>query len=202
LERFINAFIDFPKPLIAAVNGPAIGVGATFTALCDFVYASEKATFHTPFLSLAQTAEACSSYTFPKAMGPRFAYEVLVLGRKLNASEAKQHGLINDVFSSSDFQKQVHAIATQLAAEPLLTLLATKRVCHLTSLLQSFIDNVVGPQTNKRGCCFTRDKQARVRRTSRTMEIARVDGSCPEVYDASSHVTILLNVNLCHLIWS
>lgn len=128
LERFIDAFIVFPKFLIAAVNGPAIGVGATFTALCDFAYASDKATFHTPFLSLAQTAEACSSYTFVKAMGPRFAYEVLVNGRKLTAEEAKQHGLINDVFPMNEFHQRVHAIAKKLSAEPLETLLASKRV--------------------------------------------------------------------------
>lgn len=131
LERFVASFIDYPKILIAAVNGPSIGIGTTLIGLCDFAYASDKATFHTPFVKLAQTPEACSSYTFPRLVGQRIAYEILVLGRKLTASEAKEARLVNDVFPLDTLIDKVMEIARSLASESLETLLAGKRVSIL-----------------------------------------------------------------------
>ena len=69
-RKLVSTLIDFPKPIVAAVNGPAIGVSVTLLGLVDIVYASDLATFHTPFVSLGINPEACSSYLFPKIMGP------------------------------------------------------------------------------------------------------------------------------------
>ncbi|XP_039609289.1 enoyl-CoA delta isomerase 2, mitochondrial isoform X2 [Polypterus senegalus] len=69
LRNFVSSFIDFPKPLISLVNGPAVGVSVTLLGLFDIVYATDKATFHTPFSQLGQSPEGCSSYIFPKIMG-------------------------------------------------------------------------------------------------------------------------------------
>ena len=69
LRNFVASFIEYPKILVAAVNGPAVGIGATLLGLFDAVYLSENATIRTPFSSTAQAPEGCSSYTFPRIMG-------------------------------------------------------------------------------------------------------------------------------------
>ncbi|XP_041488891.1 enoyl-CoA delta isomerase 2 isoform X1 [Microtus oregoni] len=107
LREFVNSFIDFPKPLVAVVNGPAVGISVTLLGLFDAVYASDKATFHTPFSHLGQSPEACSSYTFPKIMGSAKATEMLLFGKKLTAREACAQGLVNDVFPDSTFKKEI-----------------------------------------------------------------------------------------------
>ncbi|CAG2119025.1 unnamed protein product, partial [Medioppia subpectinata] len=107
LQQFIAAFIDFPKPLIGAVNGPAVGIGATVLALIDTVVASDLATFHTPFTALGLSPEACSSYTLPQIMGSCMAADMLVFGRKLTAAEALQCGLVARVIPGAEFSSWV-----------------------------------------------------------------------------------------------
>ncbi|XP_012589622.1 PREDICTED: enoyl-CoA delta isomerase 2, mitochondrial isoform X2 [Condylura cristata] len=107
LRDFVNCFIDFPKPLIAVVNGPAVGISVTLLGLFDIVYATDKATFHTPFTHLGQSPEGCSSYTFPKIMGSAKAAEMLIFGKKITAGEACAQGLVTQVFPDSTFQKEV-----------------------------------------------------------------------------------------------
>lgn len=107
LRNYVNAYIDFPKPLVAVVNGPAVGIAVTALALFDLVYATEKATFHTPFSQLGQSPEACSSYTFPKIMGVAKASEMLLFNKKLTATQACELGLVTEVFPESSFQSEV-----------------------------------------------------------------------------------------------
>lgn len=69
LRTFVDTFIQFRKPIVAAINGPAVGLGAAILPLCDVVWANEKAWFQTPYTSYGQTPDACSSFTFPRIMG-------------------------------------------------------------------------------------------------------------------------------------
>lgn len=85
-EKFVNSFIDFPKPLIAAVNGPAFGIAVTTLQLCDLVYAKESATFTTPFTQLGQNPEGASSILFPQRLGQK-ANQMLLLGYTMTAKE-------------------------------------------------------------------------------------------------------------------
>ncbi|XP_078055215.1 enoyl-CoA delta isomerase 2 [Mustelus asterias] len=107
LKRYISHYIDFPKPLIGVINGPAVGVAVTVLGLFDVVYSTDKATFHAPFSKLGQSPEGCSSYTFPKMMGTSKANEVLLFNKKLTAAQACELGLVTEVFPDSTFQKEV-----------------------------------------------------------------------------------------------
>lgn len=118
LEEFVEAFIDFPKPLIALINGPAVGISVTTLGLCDAVYCTDAATFHTPFSNLGQSPEACSSYTFPKIMGYAKANEMLLFNRKITAAEAKDRGLVSDIFPDHSFQAETTKLMEQYASFP------------------------------------------------------------------------------------
>jgi len=107
LRDFVATFIDFPKVLVAAVNGPAVGIPVTLLGLCDIVYASDKATFYTPFSLLGQSPEGCSTYTFPKIMGYSKANEMLLFNKKLSAVEAKEVGLVSEIFPNATFMDHV-----------------------------------------------------------------------------------------------
>ncbi|XP_071959519.1 chromodomain Y-like protein 2 [Antedon mediterranea] len=107
IRKFIDTLINFPKIIVAAVNGSATGLGSAILPLCDIVYASDKAVFSTPYGSLAQVPEGCSSVTFPACMGTAMANEMLIGGRKLTALEAYACGLVSHVFWPSSFMQEV-----------------------------------------------------------------------------------------------
>ena len=67
-REFLSVLISFPKPVVVAVNGPAVGLGVAILPLCDIVYASDKASFYLPYARLHQTPEGCSSFTFPQVL--------------------------------------------------------------------------------------------------------------------------------------
>lgn len=95
LVEFVDAFINCPKALIAAVNGPAFGVMATTLALCDMVLCSESAVFKTPFTSLGQSPEGCSTVTFPLIMGKSRASQMLLFNAQMTAKEAYECGFVS-----------------------------------------------------------------------------------------------------------
>lgn len=110
LVRFVDSFINLEKFLIAAVNGPAIGIAVTTLGLCDYVIASDKATFQSPFTSLGQSAEGCSSYTFPKIMGSSKASELLLLNKIWNAKQAQESGLVSETIEDSKLSAALNEI--------------------------------------------------------------------------------------------
>ncbi|XP_017780109.1 PREDICTED: enoyl-CoA delta isomerase 2, mitochondrial-like [Nicrophorus vespilloides] len=110
-KEMTETMIRYPKLLAALVNGPAIGIGATMCGLCDLVYATENATFTTPFVKLGISIEACASVLFPKIMGSAKANEMLLLGRTFTAKEALQANLVCRVIPQADiesFKEDLH----------------------------------------------------------------------------------------------
>lgn len=115
----MHAFIDFDKPIIGAVNGPAVGGGVTMLAHCDYNFATSSATFWCPFAELGIAPEFCSSVLLPHIMGHNWSHRVLVEGAKLSADDALASGLIGEVLESPEatLDKAV-AHAKLLASRP------------------------------------------------------------------------------------
>jgi enoyl-CoA hydratase/carnithine racemase len=122
----IDILIDFPKPLLLAVNGLGVGIGATLCGLADMVFMAERARLRAPFSALGLTAEASSTYTFPRLMGSQAAARFLLNAQWLDAEQCRASGLALEVFADEGFLQRVLAEATNLASLPLVSLLATK----------------------------------------------------------------------------
>ncbi|KAK2822947.1 hypothetical protein Q5P01_023012 [Channa striata] len=133
IRTFVNTFIQFRKPIVAAVNGPALGLGAAILPLCDVVWANEKAWFQTPYMSYGQTPDACSSFTFPRIMGLASANELLLSGRKLTAQEACSKGLVSQVLWPGTFTQEVMLRIRELVAVDPLVLRESKALMRNTS---------------------------------------------------------------------
>src|SRR5258705_8621397 len=116
--RFLHALARSERPLVAAVQGLAVGVGTTMLLHCDHVVASSDARFSTPFVNLGLVPEAASSLLAPRLMGHRRAFELLVMGRPLSAEEAKAAGLINQVAPAGEVEAEAMKAAQQIAALP------------------------------------------------------------------------------------
>ncbi|MBY0455047.1 MAG: enoyl-CoA hydratase [Burkholderiaceae bacterium] len=126
--RFLRAIATFPKPLVAAVCGPAVGVGTTLLFHCDLVYAGDNAAFSMPFVNLGLCPEAGSSLLVPQMMGYHRAAEALLLGEPFMAEAALEVGLVNRVVPPTECNAIAQAQARRLAAKPLSALIETKRL--------------------------------------------------------------------------
>jgi enoyl-CoA hydratase/carnithine racemase len=117
-QRFLPALVRCEKPLIAAVTGVAVGIGTTMLMHCDHVVASTDARFSTPFVGLGLVPEAASSLIAPRFMGHSRAFSLLVMGRPMDAAEAKAAGLVNAVVSPDAVEAEANKAAREIAALP------------------------------------------------------------------------------------
>ena len=134
--HFLQGIATFPKPLLAAVCGPAVGVGTTMLLHCDLVYAGDNAAFSMPFVNLGLCPEAASSLLVPRLMGHQRAAEALLLGEPLLAEAASEFGLVNRVVPPSEANALARRQALKLAAKPLPALMETKRLMKKGQLAQ------------------------------------------------------------------
>ena len=126
--RFLRAIAGFPKPVVAAVCGPAVGIGTTMLLHCDLVYAGDNAAFSMPFVNLGLCPEAASSLLAPQLMGYHRAAEALLLGEPFMAEAALEVGFVNRVVPPTECNLVAQAQARKLAAKPLSALIETKRL--------------------------------------------------------------------------
>ena len=128
--RFMHGLAAFTKPVVAAVNGVAVGIGTTVLLHCDFAYAVPAAKFQLPFVNLALVPEFASSLLLARFLGPRRAAELLMLGEPFGAEAALGFGLLNAIVPADQLEATVRAKATALASKPPAALRATKALLN------------------------------------------------------------------------
>ena len=126
--RLGNALMNLDKPVIAAVQGAAIGGGTTLLTHCDFVYAGESAKFQLPFVNLGLVPEFGSSWSLPTRAGYIRAAELFMLGQPFNAELAAEVGLVTRVVPDAELSATATQTAEKLAAKPIGSLRATKKL--------------------------------------------------------------------------
>jgi len=125
-HRFLTTISTFPKPIVAAVGGIAIGIGTTMLMHCDLVVAAEGTRFQLPFVKLGLCPEAGSSMLLPQMAGHRLAAELLLLGDYFDAATAQRAGIVNHVVPADTVIAHAHSLAQRLAQQPAEALATTK----------------------------------------------------------------------------
>jgi len=138
---FPRAFIQYPKPIIAAINGPAYGFGFTVTLTCDIRLASEKAKFSLAFVRIGVTPEFCSTYFLPRLVGYGKAAELIFTARPFDAHEALEIGAVSYVFPHRRLMPEAKKIAKQIASMPPTAVQKSKEI--LRHGMQSTLDQVI-----------------------------------------------------------
>ena len=144
---FLHALARNQKPLVAAVNGLAVGIGTTMLLHCDHVVAAAGSVFSTPFTKLGLIPEAASSLLAPMHMGHARAFALLVMGRPLSAEEAKAAGIVNTVVDAAAVEEVALKAAREIAALP------AGAVALSRQLMRGELDDVVG-RSISRLCIF------------------------------------------------
>lgn len=128
VSRFLKCQVECVTPLIAGVEGLAVGVGATTLFQCDLVYAADTADIRTPFVDLGLVPENASSYLAPRIMGHQRAFEMLALGEAFSAQRAYEAGIVNRVVSAAELEVVARAAAERIAAKPREAMAITRRL--------------------------------------------------------------------------
>ncbi len=157
--RFLYALTEMQKPLIAAVEGPAIGIGTTLLLHCDLVYASRSAVFALPFVALGLCPEAASSLLLPRLVGLQRATELLLLGEVFDAEHAHAIGIVNEVLEPDALYGRALDRAQRLAALPPAALRASRALLRdglreevterLETELEIFATRLVSPEARE-----------------------------------------------------
>jgi enoyl-CoA hydratase/carnithine racemase len=126
--RLFDALPGMKKPVVAAVGGPAIGIGSTLLLHCDVVYAAPNARFQLPFVPLGITPEFGSTYLLPLLAGYQRAAELLLLGQPFSADRAKEVGIVSQIFPENELLQKAREAAKTLAALPPESLRLTKQL--------------------------------------------------------------------------
>lgn len=127
-DALLDALVAFPKPLLAAVNGAAVGLGLTMLAHCDIVLIAEDARLHAPFTAMGVAPEAASSYLLPRRMGRQRASAMLLASEWITAAEAVEAGLALRTCPTPEVLAETVALAAMIAGRPLASVMATKKL--------------------------------------------------------------------------
>ncbi|MFD9072133.1 enoyl-CoA hydratase/isomerase family protein [Streptomyces lasiicapitis] len=129
-QRLITAVLDCEKPVLAAVNGTAAGIGAHLALACDLVLAAESARFIEVFARRGLVPDGAGAYLLPRLIGPHRTKELMFFGDAIDAADAERLGLVNRVVPDADLEKTAQSWADRLAAAPTRVLALTKQLVN------------------------------------------------------------------------
>jgi len=141
LNDAIHHITSMSKPVIAAVEGPAYAAGFGLALSCDIVVASQSATLSPSFINIALAPNASSTYFLPRILGPRLATEAFLRGRVFSATEARELGMVNHVWSEELFEEKLKRLVNDLESRPTLTVGRIKKLLKNT-FHQSFAEQL------------------------------------------------------------
>lgn len=142
-HRMIETIYECEKPVVAAVNGPAMGAGCNLALVCDMRIASDQAKFAEAFVHRGLTSDGGSTYLLPRLVGDAKAFELLILGETLDAQEALRIGLVNKVVPHAELMSATEAMLARLAQAPPYAVAMIKRGLRLgaTATLHDTLEN-------------------------------------------------------------
>ena len=133
LVKFLCSLAHNVKPIIAAVDGVAMGIGTTMLFHCDYVLASKTATFSTPFSNFGLVPEGASSLLMPRAMGQQRAFAMLVMGRTMTADDARVAGFVNTVVAPGHAEVEARKVAREICELPAEAVAISRKLIRLPS---------------------------------------------------------------------
>jgi enoyl-CoA hydratase len=153
-KAIVRGLVDFPLPLVAAVNGPAVGLGCSLVSLCDVVFMSETAYLADPHVTIGLVAGDGGAVTFPLMMSLLKAKEYLLTGDRIPAEEALRLGLANRVVKPENLLDDALAYAERLAAQPRRAVEGTKRTLnlHLSNAMAGILDFAISAESESFDC--------------------------------------------------
>ncbi len=151
-RRVVHAVREMPKPVIAALNGPAAGGGANLALACDLRIASERASIGQTFNRIGLHPDWGGTFTVPRLVGPARAAELFFLAEMIPAAEAERIGLVNRVVPHEDLMETARGWAERLAAKPPLPLLLAKRAIQAS--LSSTVEEMLAYELDAQRRCF------------------------------------------------
>ncbi len=161
--RFLTLLSQTSKPVIAGVQGHAVGIGTTMLLHCDLVYAAENAMFQLPFVNLGLVPEAASSLLLPRLIGPQRAAELFYFGEPFSVEVAHQIGLVNEITPSEEVVETALTRAAKLSALPPGAVRATKQLLRLDQdnvaarmqeEMRLFVDRLKSPEAQEAFMAF------------------------------------------------
>ena len=155
VTRFLRALISCGAPVIAAVQGRAVGVGTTMLLHCDLVVLADDASLTVPFVDLALVPEACSTLLLPQRIGHARAFAMFALGQPMDAQEALSTGIATSVVGTDQLDDEARRLAAELLARPATSLAETKALMrdvsalleHMQREIEVFADRLRSPES-------------------------------------------------------
>jgi 2-(1,2-epoxy-1,2-dihydrophenyl)acetyl-CoA isomerase len=152
IHPLILKIANFVKPVIAAVNGYAVGAGFNMALVCDIVYASEQAKFGQAFVNVGLISDLGGMFFLPRLVGLQKAKELIFTGQQIDAEEAYRLGIVNRVYPAEQLQEEAYSLARKLAGGPRLALSQAKKILNLSISMN--LEALLEMEAYAQGLCF------------------------------------------------